>query len=176
MEWTTIWAEYVLPIVASVGGFGAIFATIFTILKVKGGALSAAKSAANQTLDGVKTGITVSITEIVDVNLKPVREALSTTMETIKEPVRVIAQEQAEIRKAILAFGEFLGSSLSHGQDAKKALKKAMDEVKKCGDEVDEKVHEVTKIVPKTATATFGKHIERQVPRTQPQRTPDVVR
>lgn len=168
MEWTEIWANYVLPAVASVGGFGAIFATIFTILKCKTNVVASARSAANNTLDGVKNGIQISINDIVEAKIRPVVSAALDVAEQMKQPVKAIAEEQAEIRKAILAFGEFLGASLSHGQDAKKTLKKAMDAIRQSGDATDGKIDEITKIVPKTTTVTLRKDIESKPIQKQP--------
>jgi hypothetical protein len=168
MEWSAIWANYVLPAVASVGGFGAIFATIFTIIKCKTNVVASARKAAENTLDGVKNGITVDITEIVDANLKPVRDALGNATETIKEPIKAVAEEQADIRGAVLAIGEFLGASLSHGADAKARLKKAMDKVKASGEATDGKIREMTKFVPKTATVTLNKAVEEDTTKARP--------
>ena len=50
MEWSEIWANYVLPIVASVGGFSAIFAAIYTLLRFKVNTIKAARQAADNTL------------------------------------------------------------------------------------------------------------------------------
>lgn len=159
MNWTEIWANYILPAVASVGGFGAIFATIFTIIKCKTNVVASARKAAENTLDGIKNGITVDVTSIVDANLKPVRDALAVALETMKEPVKAIGEEQGDIRNAVLAVGEFLGASLSHSTEAKTRLKKAMDRVKTSGEATDGKIHEITKIVPKTATVTLNRAV-----------------
>lgn len=160
MNWTEIWANYILPAVAGVGGFGAIFATIFTIVKSRVNTVSAARNAANNTLDGIKNGIQVSINDIVEEKIRPVVNAALEVAEQMKEPVKAIASEQAEIRNAIIALGEYQMSSLSHGKDAKSKLGKAIDAVRQSGTVTDGKVTQITKIVPKTATVTLNKASE----------------
>ena len=108
---------------------------------------------------------------MVDANLKPVRDALCTAMETIKEPVKAVCEEQVEIRNSILAIGEFLGHSLSHGKDAKAKLQKQMDAIKQSGEKTDEKMHEVVKIVPKSGVMTVSKEEKKDE-----ERQPKVVR
>lgn len=131
--WTEIWTNYVMPIVASLGGISGIAAMIVAIIKGRVNVKKAAQEAAENILKETKGTLSIDINDIVELKLKKATDTITKWQDAYYE-------SQAALTELIGAMGVFFTQSSIIGADQKDAFVKAL-----------EKAREVNKQVPKVA-------------------------
>jgi hypothetical protein len=157
MNYTEIWTGTVLPIVASLGGFGGIITIIISLIKSRVNIELSSSKAANKVLEGVKNGISVDINELVESKLKTATVALESLKEYNLDTLKLVFENLTTIQGELMAIGDYLKNSVTTSKTDKEKLTKSLGLIKNVQTEIAAKVSEATKIAPKAVRVVLNK-------------------
>jgi len=122
--WSEIFATYVLPLVAGLGGGGGIIIAIIMLWKNKAKIKETAKEAARSVIDEIKGTISVDINEVVENRLKKSTQVLDNFADNYFE------SQNAQL-DVIEELGAFFSNSPLIDADSKKRMKDALERARK---------------------------------------------